>query len=262
MKKLLFIALVVAVLTAYVASDQFKSPDVHTAIVERVIDGDTVALHSGERVRLLGINTPERGQKLWDEAKTALESMVLGKQIVLETDVEDKDKYGRLLRWVLIDDTLVNLEMVRLGFASTLFYQDTRYKAELLEAEAKAIESGIGIWETSKSVDLFCISVYDVQADAPGDDRANLAEEFVVLRNPCLKPFTMQSWRLEDERGARYVFPEFILSPKETVTLHTGMGQDNTTDLFWNLTSPVWNNDDDSILVWNTRGDLVLNYSY
>ena len=98
-------------------------------------------LQNGERVRLLGINTPEKGQPYYEEATNRLKELIEGKTIALEKDIEDKDQYGRLLRHIYIDDTFVNLEMVREGYANVyVIHPNVKYssKFEKAEEEAKA----------------------------------------------------------------------------------------------------------------------------
>jgi len=77
--------------------------------VMRVIDGDTFDYFNADtnkivRVRLLCVNTPERGQKGYDEATTYLRSLLLYREVTLKASVTDKDKYGRLLRYVYVND--------------------------------------------------------------------------------------------------------------------------------------------------------------
>ena len=73
-------------------------------LVTKVVDGDTIALNNSERVRFSGINTPEKGECYYQEAKDILGSIVLGKEVYLERDRTNKGKYGRLLRYVYYDD--------------------------------------------------------------------------------------------------------------------------------------------------------------
>ena len=121
-----------------------------TATVTRVIDGDTVIIDSGQRVRYIGIDTPEihtRKEAFGVEAWQANRQLVEGKEIRLERDVSETDKYGRLLRYVYVDDIFVNAELVRLGLAEVHAYPpDTRYQ-ELLEGlENDARAAGRGMW--------------------------------------------------------------------------------------------------------------------
>lgn len=83
-----------------------------------VIDGDTIDVEGGRRVRLIGIDTPERGECGYSEAAAALRSLVGGKAVRLVPGArDDVDRYGRLLRYVEVGGLDVNLEMIRRGHA-------------------------------------------------------------------------------------------------------------------------------------------------
>ena len=117
------------------------------SLVTQVIDGDTIAIEGGERVRLLGIDTPERGEDYYNEAKEYLEEKILMKEVKLEKSVENKDEYNRLLRYIWINNSLVNLELIEKGFAKAYFYNDEEaYKGLIAEAEKIAIEDREGLW--------------------------------------------------------------------------------------------------------------------
>ena len=72
-------------------------------VVEEIEDGDTFALASGVRIRLIGVNAPDRGSKNYQEAKDFLESLVKDQKVYLEYDRYQDDKYGRILAWVWVD---------------------------------------------------------------------------------------------------------------------------------------------------------------
>ena len=117
--------------------------------VTRVIDGDTVVLGSGERVRYIGVDTPEMDplEPFGKQAMEANRQLVEGKTVRLEKDVSETDRYSRLLRYVWVDNTMVNLELVRRGLAEAKSYPpDTRYQALLDAAEAEAKLLGRGMW--------------------------------------------------------------------------------------------------------------------
>ncbi|MEM7824738.1 MAG: thermonuclease family protein, partial [Candidatus Aenigmatarchaeota archaeon] len=86
--------------------------------VTKVLDGDTIEIETGEKVRLLGINAPEINEHYYQEAKDRLAELVNGKLVKLEAGREDKDIYGRLLRYVFVDDVFVNLQLLREGYAT------------------------------------------------------------------------------------------------------------------------------------------------
>ncbi len=113
--------------------------------VTKVIDGDTIVIEGGTHVRYIGIDSPERDEPYYAEAMQMNEDLVEGKEVRLESDVTDKDEYGRLLRYVYAGDTFVNAEMVRQGWAwSTAFPPDIKYQGylEAMENEAKQLKRG------------------------------------------------------------------------------------------------------------------------
>jgi micrococcal nuclease len=117
--------------------------------VSRIIDGDTVVMASGEHVRYIGVDTPEMNplEPFAREATEANRQLVEGKMVRLEKDVSETDRYGRLLRYVWVESTLVNLELVRRGLAEAKAYPpDVRYQALLEAAEAEAKLAGRGMW--------------------------------------------------------------------------------------------------------------------
>ena len=121
--------------------------------VIRVIDGDTIELEDGRRVRYIGIDTPETVdpqkpvQCFGKEASLENKKLVEGKQIEMEKDISETDQYGRLLRYVWVEGIFVNEYLVREGFAHAVtFPPDVRYQELFLEAERKAREEGKGFW--------------------------------------------------------------------------------------------------------------------
>ena len=120
-----------------------------TAKVVKVIDGDTIVIEGRYHVRYIGIDTPEMGEPYYEEAKQANEGLVGGKVVRLERDVSERDKYGRLLRYVYVDGVFVNAELVRQGYARVYPYErfpDVKYYDLLKQAEEEAKEGRRGIW--------------------------------------------------------------------------------------------------------------------
>lgn len=118
-----------------------------TVVVGYVIDGDTVGLANGEKVRLIGIDSPESGQPYYTEVKNKLRELVEGKEVLLEKDVGDRDKYGRLVRYIWLGTTLINLEMVKQGYSKSYTYPpDVKYQTQILAAEKEAREKQLGLW--------------------------------------------------------------------------------------------------------------------
>jgi len=133
--------------------NEAESDESEIYFVTRVVDGDTVLLDSGEKVRFLAINTPEKWEYYYVEATQALRDLIENKTVVLVRDVSDKDKYGRILRYVYLeDDTFVNAVMVDGGYAKAYHYPpDTLHYDQMLNLETQAKAEGIGIWNVTAS---------------------------------------------------------------------------------------------------------------
>ena len=127
------------------------------ARVLRVIDGDTIEIGAGIRVRYIGIDTPETYPQVESfglEASARNRELVEGKVVILEKDVTDKDRYGRLLRYVYVDGLFVNAELVRLGYARAISYPpDTRHQALFEQLEQEAQDAGRGMWGGGTGLD-------------------------------------------------------------------------------------------------------------
>jgi micrococcal nuclease len=124
---------------------------------QKVIDGDTIELETGEVVRYIGIDAPELfakegGSEFYArEAARYNKRLVFMKMVRLEFDVEKKDQYGRLLAYVFVKDTFVNAELVRLGYARAMIKPpNEKYKALLLAHQAKAMKEYRGLWQEKK----------------------------------------------------------------------------------------------------------------
>ena len=121
--------------------------------VKRVIDGDTFELEDGEIVRLLAIDAPDAKECYFEESKEALRKLVEGKNVELRKDVTEVDKYGRLLRYIMLpnegaeDSVFVQEYMVRGGYAITENNAKDRLYANMLGVErTKAGKEGKGLW--------------------------------------------------------------------------------------------------------------------
>ena len=107
------------------------------------------------------------------------------------------------------------------------------------------------------------LALVAVHADAEGDDRENLTDEYLTFENAGEETLDLSGWTVTDEAGKRYTFPDgTTLAPGERVTLHTGSGEDTDTDLYWGASGPVWNNDGDTVTVRAADGTVVLEESY
>lgn len=117
------------------------------ATVAKVLDGDTIELTDGRRVRYIGIDAPEYDECYGNEAKEENINKVNGKTVRLERDVSETDSYGRLLRYVFVSDMLINEQLVGGGFARAWSVPpDEKYKDQFMISQQRAKQSSLGLW--------------------------------------------------------------------------------------------------------------------
>jgi len=131
-----------------------KEHDNSSILVKRVVDGDTLLLENGERVRLIGVDTPETVhpkkpvQHFGKEASKFTKEMVEGKRVRLEYDETSRDKYGRLLVYVFLEDGIfLNAEIIKQGYGFAYTKFPFKYLDEFRQHEREARESKRGLWQ-------------------------------------------------------------------------------------------------------------------
>lgn len=209
-----------------------------TVILSRVIDGDTFESEDGRTFRLANINAPEKGIVGEDLSKDYLRTF---QNKSLEIENLGKDKYDRsLVR--LYSAEYLNLKIVELGMASKFLVEKSELK-RFADAEEKAISNERGIW--MKSPSFGCVRSH-IQA----------REEIVVFNKIC--DTDNEGWYVKDESRKIYYFNISFFSIK----LHSGKGEQNNTDLFWQSATDIWNNDRDSLYVFDQEGKIIHYHAY
>ena len=161
----------------------------------------------------------------------------------MEIEITGSDKYGRVLARIFVPDYL-NLELVKRGLAVKYLVKEEEKKL-FAEAEESAIKSSLGIWK--KSPYYNCLESFISEK-----------EEIVTISNKCNK-LNIASWILKDESRKLYVFKEIELG---VIKLHTEQGEDNETDIFWNSKSDIWNNDRDTLYMYDKDWQIIHYNSY
>ena len=137
-----------------------EPPEPKTFVVARVLDGDTIRLRDGRRVRLVQIDAPELRENECYARKSAaaLRSLLRGAEVTLEADrrLDAVDQYGRLLRYVHKGGTNVNLALVKRGAASVWFFEGDRgkYARRMLAAARQARRAKKGLWRACSATAL------------------------------------------------------------------------------------------------------------
>ena len=229
MKLKTFIIIILMLLSGvmfYYAAENYDVVD-EEVFVSRVIDGDTFELDDGRKVRMLGINCPERSMEYYDDAKVFLESLILNKNVLIES--REVDQYGRFLAHVFFDGVHVNKEILKKGFANLYYYGEDFYFDEMERVEREARNLNLGIWK--KSSNFNCVSFISLKFEET--ERCKNQEQ-LVLFNSCDKI----SIKIKDE--ATHIFDEVL-----------------ENGLFVKNFSCIWNNDGDSLFIWDDEGLVV-----
>lgn len=232
--------------------------------VDRVIDGDSLELLIGGEeveVRLLGINAPElytlddeescNGQAARDHLRLLIADTT---SIRFVADVEDR--FGRTLGVLLLDGRAVTTSMVEAGWALALWSGDDPALTESMKSAAAA---GAGMWGTRcgepQSIEL---TVIDWQMDPPGDDRAAINDEWVVIVNGGTAPVDLDGWMIRDETTTnRYRISGYTLAAGEELRFRSGTGSDGGGDVYLGSKFPVWSNKGETILLADPEGRLA-----
>lgn len=205
-------------------------------IVGRAIDGDTLELEDGRTIRLIGINTPEKNERGYEEAKSFL---VLLENRSVEIEILGTEKYGRLLGEIYSPDS-VNREILEKGFAHTLLVDDKHAK-DFMEVQKRAHDNEVGIWKRSKWYGCLKVEVKD-------------KEEYVEIEDSC--NLDWKDWILKDETTNKYVFKKDMPS---SFRVYSGDGIDNENKAYWKRGN-AWNDDRDSVFILD-NDELIVYYS-
>ena len=124
-----------------------SGPGSDTVTVKRILDGDTFILFNDKRIRLLGVDTPEKGEPFSDTARQLADSLLKGNEVRIETEKTKEDKYGRILGYVYYNSIFFNELLLERGLARVYLFKGTkRYNRALITAQNRARNNKLGIW--------------------------------------------------------------------------------------------------------------------
>lgn len=219
----------------------FNHPKQQQVTIENVIDGDTFKTLDKKTIRLLNINTPEKSEEGYEEAKVYLKQF---ENKTLGIEVTGVDKYERTLARAFAPEYL-NLEIVKLGLGVPFLVDDSEAE-KFGKARDSAILNQAGLWKKS--------SLYNcVKAEV--DDKS----EEIFIEILC-DGIYLQGWKLRDESRKYYTFKNNQVYNK--LILHSGKGDDNETDLFWDSSTSIWNNGRDTLYLLDKENKLVYYFAY
>lgn len=272
-----------------------------TVTVIEVVDGDTLRVRypngSRDTARLLGVDTPEvYGENTPDEfegvpatdagraclreygdrASAFAERRLTGEEVTISFDANEPRRgyYDRLLVYVHHDGREFNHQLVRRGLGRV--YDSSFEKGDSYYAtEAAAMDAGRGLWTcrdgdagaatptvTSTPPSGTGVVVSELHADAEGPDGENLNDEYVVVTNRGDESVDLGGWTLTENADRTYTFPaNTTLAAGESVTVHVGSGEDGDGHLYWGQSSPILNNDGETVTLRDAGGAVVAEQS-
>ena len=198
--RIVVLLLVVAALVATIIfKENFKAPAVlplQTApALVKILDGDTFVDGEGQTIRLLGIDTPEKGQAFSDEAAGELRLLLAGNATLkYEFGKERTDRYGRLLAFVYADSVFVNERLIEDGLASAYFFEDQMAAVEFQElcsAQKAALRERVGIWSlaVAKPESVYYGNSKSRRFHRPSCDAVTSGEAKHLTENPSREYF-------------------------------------------------------------------------
>jgi micrococcal nuclease len=211
-----------------------------TGVVSRVIDGDTIVVNN-ESVRMLGINTPERGEEYYTDAKKFLESLILNKTVSLKSSGEKYDLYNRRLAYVYLDNEEINLRLIKEGYASAYFPTEIKIE-EFYSAWEECLDQGKNICEASQDICKNCIQLKEI----------NINTQIITLENKCNFKCNLTSWTIKDEGRKKYTFGKFYLDKKKEINISTEEFKQEY----------VWTKTGDSVFIRDSKSKIVIYYRY
>jgi micrococcal nuclease len=237
------------------------------------------------------MDTPERGDPFGSEAASANAALVEGQIVTLVRDVSNRDRFGRLLRYVfLADGTMVNAELVRQGYAQVATYPpDVLYTDLFLALQRQARDAGAGLWgafvatastATARppTVTLVPATVAAPQPTSPpappGDVVISFiffngnvpdveSDEYAVITNNGGSAVNLAGWRLNaDDAGQDFYFPGFDLQPGQSCRVYTNEYHPESCGFSFNRGDALWRNSGQCGHLFDASGAEVSTYCY
>ncbi len=232
----------------------FNCQNGETYLVSRIIDGDTIETSTGEKIRFIGINTPEKKEACFEEAKKFLEKEILGKNVLIQG--QEKDQYGRTLGRICLEKESINKKLLEEGLAH---YYSIQEFPELKKLQEKAMQEKKGCLWRKGNENYFlenCIKLNKLEFK--GNE---FSGEYAEFFNDCNYSIDLNGFYLKDEATNLYFFPATKIKAKSFVRVYSGKGENTENEFFWGKGN-VWNNNRDQLFLRNKKGILLVYYNY
>jgi len=261
------LAIMSFILSGYAVSNIhfYPSGTYESISIGRVIDGDTFEFND-TKYRLMGINTPEKNEYLYEQAKEFLKGF---ESNTITFEFFELDKYERKLGYIHFQGIVLNELIIRQGLATVYYYQEDKFTKQLLKSESIAREKEIGLWERSKEECGRCIVISKIES-GKGRNDCSPGNESVIISNFCTIDCSLNEWKIKDSATHIYEFSNTSVIPKgKILTLYNGEGTDVPENgiFFWNnkpagACYSLWNDAGDNAFMRDKNGLLVSFYRY
>ncbi len=226
--------------------------DYETAKITRIVDGDTVDSDIG-KIRMLGINSPEKKEKYYQEAKNFLNEELFNKTVRIEYGKDKTDKYNRTLGYLFLDDKNVNLKQVENGLANYYFPSGKDiYYADFKKAWETCIENNKNLCEKSKNICAECLEL----------KKFDYTSQKITFYNSCNYNCNLNNWKIKDEGRKNFIFPNFSLKSYGEIIVKVGESTDTEEVLYWTGEEYVWTKTGDTLFLRDSEGKLVFWETY
>jgi len=229
-----------ALFILYFISNNLDKENLTDVNLGYALDGDTIKTLDGKTLRLANINAPEKGEQGYDEAGSFLNTYF---NKTVQVVFLGKDKYGRELVKIYSPD-YINLKIVKEGHASKFLVSDKEVRI-FSKAEKEAIENERGMWKLSPFYN--CIK-----------GKINPKEEYVMLTYICEGNMPEGLW-IKDESRSKFNLPP---AKNKKLKIISGKGDNKIDIVYWNGEAHIWNDDRDTLYVFDSDAKLVYYKSY
>jgi endonuclease YncB( thermonuclease family) len=218
--------------------------------VTRIVDGDTIDSSIG-KIRFLGINTPEKGEKYYAEAKEFTESQIGNKTVMIEFGEDRKDMYNRTLAYIFCNGENINQKLVESGLANAYFPEGKqKYYSNFQISWKDCIGRNINLCEASKDECAACIELREFRGQT------------ITLHNKCSFSCSLKNWSIKDEGRKKFIFNDFALNGNSDISITVGDGNDSGNVMHWRGEEYVWTSTGDTMFLRDDEGRLVLWHIY
>lgn len=218
-----------------------SNPPFEEVHVLRAIDGDTLELSDGRKIRLVNVNSPEKSFSYSGLSFNFLNNFSNSNILIQVTGI---DKYSRYLAKAYnLNGEYINLKLVANGFASK-FLVDEKELEDFSIAERNAVDFSKGIWNKSEYYGCIITEI-------------NPYSEKIIIENIC-SYLSLNGAYIKDESRKIFIIPNNIILENK-FQIHSGYGKNNRTDLYWRSEANIWNDDRDTLYFFE-ENDLLLHF--